>query len=614
MTYVWPSNDLQDSKKILGLLGSFWSEVYTGKELVEDIVKVNARLAEQSHEHFTEMVATNSRYKIPLAHKEKWHAITIKQTDVNAGDAGMWRFDDPNVGNFDESWSFAFNTPLPATEYAIPLPAKLTNVNLIQDTLTTPTTVLHKNIDFKIDIKNQELLFRTNPFDNTDITQEPVFEDGVVATHEITLWLFNAEFDHDYIYEHAGYVINTKDESSSEYRDAVNAVLDAIAGCTGLEQVENLISAYTGVPLVKENTETVEDIYYTANATFVLTDKNVYRFTSRATVGVAVGDVVYKGDSLVKEFNKIAMNRGRITGQYGEAVDYTAIFNQYVAARQITGKQAFPHNYTLNIPGQIGQLSSLVLAKGMLGPKFHGPLLFTNKDVPLDVDYTRPGTDSDHPYGTSQPIFYRHTPAGSTQPRLIYIDPIIKSFKIIGHPLDAKLFWDTVKSNESIYGKSFNDLVIASTPLLADWPERPFDVSRQIEDITTEAALSTFAWIRGFSRHETALTEKPALVLGVNPLKFLAEHVLRNNAIIFHLQSQIFSDKKLNIDLGVLLRKIVPPNTHVFVVIDLPAGDTSVNMEGADTYGGIVHLTPEHEETAAAIASFSVKPASFTCQ
>ena len=72
--------------------------------------------------------------------------------------------------------------------------------------------------------------------------------------------------------------------------------------------------------------------------------------------------------------------------------------------------------------------------------------------------------------------------------------------------------------------------------------------------------------------------------------------------------------KKLNIDLGVLLRKIVPPNTHVFVVIDLPAGDTSVNMEGADTYGGIVHLTPEHEETAAAIASFSVKPASFTCQ
>ena len=264
MTYVWPSNDLQDSKKVLGLLGSFWSDLYTGKEVVEDIVKVNTKLAEQSHSDLMEMVATNSRYTIPITHTENWYALKIKKTDVNAGDTGLWRFDDTNLGDFDESWDFAFNVAAATTEYAITLPSNLVKVNLIQNAVTSPTAVLHHDIDFKLDLANKEIVFKSNPFDNTNITQEPVFKDGVVDTYEITLWLFKAEFDDDYVYEHAGYVIDTKDTSSLEYRDAVNAAMDAIAGCSALEQVENLISAYTDVPLVKEKTETVEDIYYTA--------------------------------------------------------------------------------------------------------------------------------------------------------------------------------------------------------------------------------------------------------------------------------------------------------------------------------------------------------------
>ena len=172
----------------------------------------------------------------------------------------------------------------------------------------------------------------------------------------------------------------------------------------------------------------------------------------------------------------------------------------------------------------------------------------------------------------------------------------ILDFPIVAHPLDKELFWQKVKEKETSTS-TFHSLIRAALPEnIDDLNVRPKFGFRQWYDMTHPWHLSTFAWVTSFELLPPGNGQNILDRLGVNPLKFLFEHILRGNTNVFHLEAAAFGPNALAIDLGELLRKIVPPEVNVHIVVDLPTGSDSVNMKGADTAGVKLDVTPRTME------------------
>jgi hypothetical protein len=501
MTYIYPNSDLQDPAKLLGMLGSLWTNVYGGRALVEDRVDVVAQLAEQSHIDFGEMQTTLNRYEIPVHHRENWQVLNLRQSDMNQTDASLWRFDDSDLPTFDGNPEFAFDTPLDSTEFTFIAPDALASVKLITNRITSPSVVLHGDIDFRLMPDRNGIVFRTNPFDNDLITRTEIFEGGVITDTGLTLWLCRPEFDWQYIYEHFGYVIGRQLASSESYRDLTNRVMDAVAGGTALEQATEIISLFAGIPLVRNPVEVVEDIHTNAEHVVVLTDSHVYRHSASATAAVAIGDTVQQGDPLITAYEIIR-----------PGIDDPAM------------------------------LSAIVLGKGLLSAEFAGELIFRNEDVALEVTGV----------------------IGSER----------VEFSIGGHPLDIELFWDTVHARQATYGQSLFDLLA---------------------------------------------TQGLPLPATINPLEFVMDNILRNNAMVIHLEADSFGPTALGFGPGEMIRRIMPPHTAILLVIELPGFTDSATIDNVadaagETYDAAEPMSTSIDSDAVDYSCFTAKNVSFTCQ
>jgi hypothetical protein len=499
MSFTYPSNDLQDPAKILSLLGSLWTDVYAGRDLLQARVEAVARLAEQSYQDFTEMCDGINRLQVPVYHREEWYALRLLESDVNQSDAALWKFDDAGI-NLDDSGLF-FDTPLSATDYTWAIPKVIKSAELIQNRITEPSVVLFDDIDYQI--KDEGIIFVFDPFDNDLIPKQQVFANGIASDRELVLWLFRSSFDWDYIYQQFGYILGLKLASSENYKEVVNAAMDAIAGATATKQMERLVSMLVDIPLVVNDSETVAAISEDPNQRLVITDKVAYGFPKTTTPSVSVGDTVLEGDSLIEEFQVIQFARGS---------------------------------------SEATSLLGIVVGQGLLGPGFLEELFFENKKV--------------------SPVIT----GAFGQERL--------EFEIQGHPLDTALFWDTVHANRLVYGQSLHELMKASAA----------------------GVPST-----------------------VNPMNFLIENVLRNNAFAIRAVSNGFGPDALGFGPGILLRRITPPHTLLLIIVELPALFDSATMDNVDdtVMGTFDALEPLTQSVAAAQVTHdcvTARVVGFTCQ
>lgn len=145
-------------------------------------------------------------------------------------------------------------------------------------------------------------------------------------------------------------------------------------------------------------------------------------------------------------------------------------------------------------------------------------------------------------------------------------------FEIKGHPLDVELFWDTVHANRLVYGQGFYDLLRVQGQLPAT----------------------------------------------INPMEFIVENILRNNAFAIRISVAGFGAEALGLKPAKLLRRIVPPHTTLLLIVELPGMSDSATMlddgsftngiatgTGQTTWGGQTNLNQ---------TSFTAKHVSFTCQ
>jgi hypothetical protein len=502
MTYVYPTNDLQDKLKVLGLLGSFWVNVYDGRTLVADITQTRLEEEQQNFQDMEETVLAVARRTVPIHHTENWHHVRLLRSEMNSTDAALWRFDEVGLPAFDALPGFTFDEPFNTAEYTFDIPTNLAEVDLIQDGITSATTVLHRGLDFRLDLDRAALIFREDPFSNTDLTQEQVFEDGVITDQAITLWAFRAMMDWRLPFVHHGFILGLELTSSQEYKNLINATLDAIVGGTSRREVEELVAQLAGLPLVRGAEETVEDVADDLHYTLVLTDQNVYKFPKTVTTTVTTGDTVLEGDSLVDDFELIEFRRGQSSDN----------------------------------------LMALVMGKGMLSSELFGEIMFENIDVPLTV-------------------------TGATDSERV-------EFALGGHPLDTEQFWDIVHDRRLTYGSSLYDLLAA-----------------EVGGVPTT----------------------------VNPMEFLIENVLRNNAFAIRLRAAGFGENALGLGPGILLRRIMPPHVTLLLVIELTTLTDSVNINNVDTSGlgvfdGMEPMTLEVGAGNATLTKMTAKFTSFVCQ
>lgn len=577
--FVYPGSDLDRSKILLSLLGSFWARTYSGLDQVRSLVDATAAAVAQNHRNLLEVVAAMSRYELPLFHTEAWTPIVLRKSQLNTALTNAVRFDQ-NANRFDGQLVFdgAAQTEL----YAFPLPDRLVGVGQIFNKIIYPSIALREDVDFTIDIDRGAIVFVTNPFDNDGFARRAVQSDGV-QDEEITLWGFQGQFDYEWVFNQFAYALGIRLQTSDGYKQFINTILSGlIDGGASAKNLDLAFSALCGIPLVADPVETVEVVEYDASSLLIVTDKNVYKFNEQATPLVAVGDQVVGGTQLVRGFE---INEFFIGNSYVDVDDRVTRpdVSRFLATNTydtVTTENNADILLDLSsgCPPAYRPLSALALDGGFVSSCFYGDLVFENKELPLFVDAAHP--------------------SGYTMLR----------FPVGGFPADVDKFFDEIHAR-GIASAQQGEIPCFSNPVVyATFAALPAaGLSGRV--YRTQDDSRYYEWVPGFSgatgqyveitrlpvvkkmgtlahlldRRNNPDGEPTAVHLPktINPLRFLVENVLRNNVFVVRIDVTALGQSRLGLYNVRHLRQILPPHTAMIVVFELTAKSDRINAETA---------------------------------
>jgi hypothetical protein len=351
MPYTYPT-EFDKAGKILGLLGSHWERVYAGNGLLQSLIGARGQLEVQTHLNLLELVASVSRFTIPVFHIENWYFLTFKESEVNNFEALVETYTTPTDNTYTLPTELKYGVPLGRTTYSVPIPEELASVRVILNRVAAPSLTLIEGVDYWIEAPGI-LTFRENPFTNTLVPLQDIFDNGVVTDREAGLWIFRGEWDWQNVYEQFGYALQMYLQSSDGFKNLMNAVMDALVEGSKLTDLHHAWSAITGVPLCESNGEVVEDIADDLHRPIklIITDKKVYKFPKTSTAIVEIGDTLVGGQPLVDTLMFYEFNRGQVPVE----------------------------------------LTALAMGRGFIGAGYLGDLTFENKTVPLNVEYDSDG-------------------------------------------------------------------------------------------------------------------------------------------------------------------------------------------------------------------------------
>ncbi len=308
------NSDFNRGSALLHALGSFWVYYFDQADVLQKHLRHRGWEFGQSYVNFLEMVASISRFDIPVFHKEIFYPLVLKQSEMTYD---VIEYGEPNVvygpqlvdGEYTVTGqTIRYGEPA-GRYYKHPLPPGLVKIDgIITDKIIYPSVLMTSGIEFHV--IGDYIYFAENPFNNEAFKQRDVVDQsGDEVDAETVLWVYNGEWDLDYVYTQFAYVLNLKMDSTEFYKDFVNAYWNMFVDGPSILNVKLLIAALMGVPLALGG-ETVETIYEQPTHTSVITDQNVYRISPLATVSVAEGDSLSLGDSLVEGFKIIELRQG----------------------------------------------------------------------------------------------------------------------------------------------------------------------------------------------------------------------------------------------------------------------------------------------------------------
>jgi hypothetical protein len=291
---IYPQDELDSPFELLGLVGNFWSDLFGQPEQVKSLFSARASQDKQVSTNFYELLDSISRLKIKPLRKKAWYLLTFDTAQRNKTYLNTPRYNQ-TTANYGGEIFYDGVQSLSYTTY--PLPANLKNVPILVNRISASSYVAVNNIDYTV--QDGAILFATDPVLNPNI----VLDDG-----KFTLWVFGSDWDERDLYYQFGYVISQEQASTPNYKQFINANYDSMVRGTASRSLDELLEAFTDVPLVKTTGEIVQQIFDFNLKRWVITDKNVYGYAANSTVLVNVGDVLTQGQSLtdtlrIRDFN-----------------------------------------------------------------------------------------------------------------------------------------------------------------------------------------------------------------------------------------------------------------------------------------------------------------------
>jgi len=307
-SFKYPSSDIDNPDLVLSTLGTFWSHTYQGNDLVYEMLIAAVRANAQAQLDLVNLLASVSRFDVPVFHKENWHYLTFRRSDVNKR---VPRLRDGTDLKVIEPAMFQVGVPLESKFFSIPCPESLVEVPVILNRLVRPTMTLTQGIDYYV--SEGLIYFRDDLFESGLLSMREIWDDGEIVDYVAGVWLYRGSFDWNTVYEQFGYALKSKLASSEGYKELINAVFDSAVFGTSNASVEQAWSAVTDIPLTRSTGETVEYILTDSRALHIITDKVAYKFRLGSNPLVAVGDRLEAGQPLVDSLQFIEFKGGEVT-------------------------------------------------------------------------------------------------------------------------------------------------------------------------------------------------------------------------------------------------------------------------------------------------------------
>jgi hypothetical protein len=567
--FVYPGSDLDRSRNLIALLGSFWAKNYAGIDQLHSYVDAVGETVTQSYRNLLEVVSGLSRFDVPLFHEESLVAVTLRKSELNSGLTNRALFD-RSAQTIDGT--LQFDRPLQGEFFAFPLPPKLVDVAHFFNRVAFPTAALAKNIDFIIDIERSAIIFAANPFNNPAFIRRPLERDGR-TDEEITLWGFCGRYDYNYVFEQFAYAVSLSLKTSQGAKDLMNAVTTGLVdGGATAKMLDTALAAICGIPVTVDPHEVVEEVRYDNHGLFIATDRNVYRFAMRAAPLVVVGQSLPAGSYLVRGFD---VSEFHTSNNYSSAENTQDVICCPAPVKILSGGDGdllteAGESFSLNLP-EIScrvprpDISALALDSGFLSACFYGDLVFENKDVPLEID-------AEHPSGFT------------------YV-----KFGLGGLPADVERFFD------ELHMRGIQAALLPPDPC---FPGRRLGTLAQLLDRRAQPDGQPTA------QH---------LPQTINPLKFLVENVLRNNVFVVRIFVPALGQNHLGLYNIRHLRQLIPPQTAMLVVFELAVDLDTLRAEdhiteSVHTFTGMNRLADTIPDTLIRDIGATARLISGTCQ
>lgn len=414
---LYPRGDYHTGWPVLSALGSYWSRQFGDKGKLLKIYRNNSILAAQTYINFIEAVGAVGRTSCPVFHRQVLYAIVIKESELLNGDNSTLKYGTTALYNGVYRYGESVNQV-----FAITSPENIKSIGTISNKVLDASVVWVNGQDFYFG-SDGSLQLLNNPFTDGRFPITSILdESGNVTDRELVLWAFNSEQDLDYLYNHFGYILRYKAESSDEYKAFINAMLNAVVGGQSVGNLEWAIAAISGLPVVVDPVETVETIFYSGDATVVVTDKNAYRYPADSTVVVEKGDTVYASQVLVdtvRIYDLADMHGAELLIKDSYELSETVPTRAFV--RQTTNSNIPIINNTSKVfPSDVNPsvVPFIPLFKSYLSGNYSGNIIFLN----TESAFTTTREDDDE-------------------------NPIYEIKDVYGNTDDIELFWDSAHSN-----------------------------------------------------------------------------------------------------------------------------------------------------------------------
>lgn len=292
-------------------LGNFWTALFEDAALAKRAQEANGLLSAQLYLNCLETLNLLNHNKAPVFHRERWHAITLDERQRNTGKALAVKLSGSNppvigpqteapyaVDRLLEIGGYAALTGV--TSYPLPDATLVGTAGVLVDDIVNPQHVLLRDVDFRIE--NETILFYNNndPFTLGFPTQRVLTGNGDEHV-QVVLWLSDALFDRNYVFNYMGAIFNIRDASSPFYAAYLSALWDLYASGASIALFRAGVAALLDEPAILEDAERVETILTTPGRdTQVITDKHVYDISSLASLHstIRVGVTLTRGTLL----------------------------------------------------------------------------------------------------------------------------------------------------------------------------------------------------------------------------------------------------------------------------------------------------------------------------